>query len=297
MSGDSPITIAALVPSLISAVVSFIAGLVGGLFVERYRQKHDRRKDHFDSIKTVVFAYIQDQLIDHYLRVIDGKEGALIINAVPLAGAETSSADYPLSHHRLVLGIKPPQLSNTSSVASSVSWQKHEETYPHLYDDVKQRHFQILISRFERAVTEYGNVCQGCIEFCKQLSKKLEQDIHLPTYVVNTPQETWVKFPALSLFIYERLWGVSCGTLNINIEQTSRYVLDWPHRVGSCGRGTKEEIDRCRVVVDGLLKTEKLAIQHFLEDAQRLKPEFQAIRIELEKLSLQRRLPGNCRFI
>jgi hypothetical protein len=284
-------TIAEVISALISAVVSFIAGL----FVERYRQKHGSKGEHFEKIKSVVFAYIQDQLVDHYLRVVDGHEGALTFLTLPLRGAEVSSTEHPQVHYKFVLGPKPPQLSIVSSLGSSLDLQRHEETYPHLYDDVKQNHFPESLERFERVVAKYENVCRCCTELTKQFSQKLEQSINLPARVANAPQETWVNYPLLSLFIYERLWGVSCGALSIS-EQAGKYNLDWPHRM-QCGRGPRDEIERCRRVVDELLKTEKDSVETIRKDAQCLRPELQAIRIELEKISIQRKLPGNCDFI
>jgi len=279
---------------LISAAVSAVISFFAGIFTERLRQKHSKKDAHFQEIKTIVLGYIQDQLVDHYLRILESKEGALVIGSEQITKLEETSSSYQVVLWKPVLRVKPPQISCVSSVGGTFELQRHEETYPHLYRDAKERHFSKLFIRWEQLDSRFHVFCVGCLELCQHLAKKLEESIRVPLRVESSQQENWVNYPRLSVFIYERLFGVSNGGLNL-YEQPIKWRLDWYG--DQCGQGTKDEMERCKEIVDSLLKSEKASAKPFIEEARRLKPDLIAIKDELERLVLQRSLPGRCEYV
>lgn len=264
--------------SIFNAIRSFITGI----FSERSRQVHEAKQAHFEDIKNVVLGYLKGQLIDHYLRILERKEGILAEGTEPISG-------------KLILAAKPPQLSLARTLGQSIALQNHAESYPHLYHDAKENHFPKLFRMWEQFDVRFQDFARKSIQFGQQLAKTLEEQSKIPPRTYSFPQERWINYVRLSIFVYERLWGVSNGALVVN-EQSDKWLLKW-FGTDDCGQGTKEQMESCKAIVDELLVSEKKAVPPLLEEAQHLKPELISIKDEVERLIWKKRLPGNCEYL
>lgn len=281
--------IANWITAIATAVTAFAV-----FFVERSRRRYERKQAHFKKIKEFVIHFLDDILGGHYLPILECRDGILRFDTVPIFSEETSSSKDSFQGWKPALAIKSARAPIGASVGEHETWQKHQETYPYLYPDAKVNHFPELFGKWESFENGFEELGRKSASLAEQMAKKLEERIKILPWSGSNTSESWVNYFSLSIFIYRRLWGAQTGTLNI-YEQSGNWVLqEWSE---TYGRGTKEQMGQCRLIVDEFLASERTSIQPLKEQARHLLPEANTIQQELQQLLLKTDLPGRCKFI
>ena len=276
--------IAAWITAIATAVTAFAIFLV-----ERSRRRYERQEGHLQHIKKVVVDHLNSLLISHYFPVLDRKQGILKVRVDPIYLEGSPSTEVPIGW-KPVLSVKTHELP----VAGAA---EHQKTYPYLYADVKRNHFPQLVNKWELFTNQFEELGHKSLEMGLRLAKELQEIIGLPpSSGLPNQQGAWVNYLRLSVFLYERVWGIPAGVLNIG-EESGKWILRWFS--DAFGQGTKEEMENCRRVVDSILASEKISIQSasLKKQALDLKPEAISLREELEQLSLKNKLPGRCDYL
>lgn len=176
-------------------------------------------------------SYLNGVLIDHYFRILEDRDGILMFDTAPIFSKEISSAKDAFLGWKPSLAIKSAGTPIGATVGDHETWQKHEGTYPHLYSDVKEKHFPDLLGRWETFEKRFGELGRQSIILGEQLAKKIEQKIKLPRWDGTTRHGSWANYWNLSNFVYRRLWGGKPVLLISTHEQTTGYCRSGMKRI------------------------------------------------------------------
>jgi|CXWL01.1.fsa_nt_gi hypothetical protein len=263
------------------------------LWVEYSRRRYDRSQAHLHQLREYVLTPLGQQLVDHYLPILGRRDVLLQIQT------DEGKVSYDAVSGRVIewrprLMMKGGLPSWGATIGDRQRLLDYDATFPHLYEDARDYHFQEVFKRWESLGEQVRALSEECLRQCALWQARLAERLHFHEANgkdIPLPRADYLR---LSLYLLEQICERYPNTVSL-IHSSQHWMLQIS---GNClAEGSNEEMTLCRDVLAELVLTEEESMKKALSQMEALHQTATSIKEEIERILLQQHSLASCPYV